>query len=290
MLLSVIIPAFNVARYLPTCLESIFALPLSEEDMEVLVIDDGSTDETPHILATWRADHRNLRCFRQPNQGQSVARNLGIEEAKGNYIFFVDGDDALTQPCPLPVEVMRRGQYDMIGMETLFEDSDGTRRRYCRQQFPVGHEYATCRNYLRGHNVLGIVYGYLFRTRFIQQNMELRFTAGIYHQDEEFVVKAFCLGGPFTYQSGYTYIYYKHEGSSIHTFTKERKERLMRDTMTVMQRLKDFGNTNPVIENAMRCKMRWLSVDVVRLLVRQRHSFSFSCKILRQLLSIIRDR
>lgn len=174
-------------------------------------------------------------------------------------------------------------------METFFEDSDGTQRRYCRQQFPIDEEFATCREYLKTHNVLGIVYGYLFRTSFIRQHAELRFTPGIYHQDEEFVIKAFCLGGSFVYKQGYTYIYYRHEGSSIHTFTKERKQRLMCDTMTVMQRLKDFGNTDVDIKKAMRCKMRWLSVDVVRLLIRQRHSFSFSFSILRQVFNILHD-
>ena len=289
MLLSVIIPAYNVEKYLQKCLDSVFALPLREDEMEVLVIDDGSTDETAEILAQNAVAHCNLRLFYQENQGQSVARNLGIEEAKGDYIFFVDSDDALTTPCPLPVEAMNSGKFDMIGMETLFEDSDGTQRRYCRQQFPVDEEFATCREYLKTHNVLGIVYGYLFRTSFIRQHAELRFTPGIYHQDEEFIVKAFCLGGPFVYKAGYTYIYYRHEGSSIHTFTKERKQRLMCDTMTVMQRLKDFGNTDVDIKKAMRCKMRWLSVDVVRLLIRQRHSFSFSFSILRQVFNILHD-
>lgn len=289
MLVSVVIPAYNVEKYLQKCLDSVFALPLREDEMEVLVIDDGSSDGTAEILAQNAEVHSNLRLFYQENQGQSVARNLGIEEAKGDYIFFVDSDDALTTPCPLPVEAMNSGKYDMIGMETFFEDSDGTQRRYCRQQFPIDEEFATCREYLKTHNVLGIVYGYLFRTSFIRQHAELRFTPGIYHQDEEFVIKAFCLGGSFVYKQGYTYIYYRHEGSSIHTFTKERKQRLMCDTMTVMQRLKDFGNTDVDIKKAMRCKMRWLSVDVVRLLIRQRHSFSFSFSILRQVFNILHD-
>ena len=289
MLVSVIIPAYNVEKYLQKCLDSVFALPLREDEMEVLVIDDGSTDGTAEILVQNAEAHSNLRLFKQENQGQSVARNLGIEEAKGDYIFFVDGDDALTNPCPLPIEAMNSGKYDMIGMETLFEDSDGKQRRYCRQQFPIDKEFDTCREYLKTHNVFGIVYGYLFCTSFIKQHAELRFTPDIYHQDEEFIVKAFCLGGRFVYKAGYTYIYYRHEGSSIHTFTRERKERLMRDTMTVMQRLKDFGNTDSEIKKAMRCKMRWLSIDVVRLLIRQRHSLRFSCNILRQVINILHD-
>lgn len=283
MLLSVIIPAYNAVWYLPACLGSVFALPLAEDEMEVLVIDDGSTDETPQLLESWRAEHRNLRCFRQLNQGQSVARNLGIDKAQGEYIFFVDADDALTQPCPLPVEAMRAGKYDIIGMETLVEETDGTQHRYCHQIFPVDRDFATGRDYLRDHNVLGIVYGYLFRTCFVQEHPQLRFTPGIYHQDEEFVVKAFCLGGAFVYQAGYTYIYVTREGSSIHTFTQERKERLMSDTMTVMQRLMDFGTADVDVRNAMRCKMGWMTFDVFKLLVLQHHTLRFSWQVSRRL-------
>lgn len=286
MKLSVIIPAYNVERYIQTCLDSVFALPLCEDEMEVLVIDDGSTDQTPQILAKNALTHGNLRLFRQENQGQSVARNLGIEEATGDYIFFVDSDDALVTPCPLPIETMKMGKYDMIGMETLFEDTDGTRRRYCHQRFSIDHDYITCREYLKTHNVLGIVYGYLFRTRFVKQHADLRFTPGIYHQDEEFIVKAFCLGGAFVYKAGYTYIYYKRVGSSIHTFTRERKERLMRDMMIVIDRLiawKPETIDRQQLSAMIHCKLSWMSVGVLRFLIRERHDLAFTSTILAQL-------
>ncbi|MCQ2148420.1 MAG: glycosyltransferase, partial [Bacteroidales bacterium] len=258
----------------------------SESEMEVLVIDDGSTDSTPQILAENALRHNNLRVMRQPNQGQSVARNWGIEEAQGEYIFFVDSDDALTTPCPLPFETMKMGKYDMIGMETLFEDSDGTRRRYCHQRFPIDHDYITCRDYLKTHNVLGIVYGYLFRTSFVKQHAELRFTPGIYHQDEEFIVKAFCLGEGFVYKQGYTYVYYKRVGSSIHTFTRERKVRLMRDLMIVIDRLIAWGPAaidRHHLSRLLHCKLSWMSVGVLRFLIKERHDLDFTSTILAQL-------
>lgn len=285
MLLSVIIPAYNVERYVQACLDSVFALPLSESEMEVLVIDDGSTDNTPQILAKNALHHNNLRVMRQPNQGQSVARNWGIEEAQGEYIFFVDSDDALTTPCPLPWAEMKMGKYDMIGLETLYEDSQG-RRRYCRQTFPYDQEFLACAEYLKTHNVLGLVYGYVFRTQFVKTNPDLRFTPGIYHQDEEFVVKAFCLGQGFVYKQGYTYIYYKREGSSIHTDTQERKERLMRDMMIVVSRLKCWqpeGVSAQTLAEVMNYKLSWLSVDVLRLLIRERHDWEFTAGVLGQL-------
>lgn len=91
--LSIIIPAYNVEAFLPQCLDSIFSQ--KDADVEVLCIDDGSTDGTPRLLQDYAAEHHNLRVLTQPNQGMSTARNLGMKEAKGEYVLFVDSDDWL---------------------------------------------------------------------------------------------------------------------------------------------------------------------------------------------------
>lgn len=86
---SVVIPAYNYARYLPDAVHS--ALAQNWATLEVIVVDDGSTDETPIVLAVIR-DHR-LRVIRQENAGLSSARNTGIREAKHELIAFLDADD-----------------------------------------------------------------------------------------------------------------------------------------------------------------------------------------------------
>lgn len=93
--LSIIIPAFNVEAFLPQCLDSIFSQKVV--DVEVLCVDDGSTDGTPRLLQDYAEDHPNLRVLTQPNQGMSTARNLGLKEAKGEYVLFVDSDDWLCE-------------------------------------------------------------------------------------------------------------------------------------------------------------------------------------------------
>ena len=91
--LSIIIPAYNVEAFLPQCLDSIFSQ--NDADVEVLCIDDGSTDGTSQLLQDYAAEHHNLRVLTQPNQGMSTARNWGLKEAKGEYVLFVDSDDWL---------------------------------------------------------------------------------------------------------------------------------------------------------------------------------------------------
>ncbi len=88
---SVIIPCWNVAQWLPRCLDSVFdALP---ERCEVIAVDDGSDDSTKAILLEYATKHSNLNVISQNNKGVSSARNRALDVCRGEYIFFVDPDD-----------------------------------------------------------------------------------------------------------------------------------------------------------------------------------------------------
>lgn len=90
-MISIIVPAYNVEAFLPQCLDSIFSQDYA--DFEVLCIDDGSTDGTPELLQRYADEYPKLRVLTQTNQGMSTARNLGLDEAKGEYVLYVDSDD-----------------------------------------------------------------------------------------------------------------------------------------------------------------------------------------------------
>ncbi|MFY9555299.1 MAG: glycosyltransferase [Blastocatellia bacterium] len=85
---SVIIPTYNSARYLSDAVDSVLAQTF--KDFEVLVIDDGSTDDTQSVMSRYASP---VRCIRQENRGVSAARNRGIEESRSRYIAFLDADD-----------------------------------------------------------------------------------------------------------------------------------------------------------------------------------------------------
>ena len=90
-MLSVIIPVYNVENYLNECLDSVTSQTL--EDMEIICIDDGSTDNSPDILKEYSKKDKRIKIIIKENGGQATARNLGIKEAQGEYIAFVDSDD-----------------------------------------------------------------------------------------------------------------------------------------------------------------------------------------------------
>lgn len=88
---SVIVPIFNAAAYLPRCVKSIVNQTYSK--LQIILVDDGSTDGSGAIADEWRAKDRRIEVYHQPNRGQSAARNVGLQHAKGAFVAFVDADD-----------------------------------------------------------------------------------------------------------------------------------------------------------------------------------------------------
>ena len=92
MKLSVIIPAYNVEKYISECLDSVL---VTEKDIEVIIVDDGSKDNTLSICEDYSKKDSRVKVYSKPNGGVSSARNYGLEKVSGDYIIFVDSDDYL---------------------------------------------------------------------------------------------------------------------------------------------------------------------------------------------------
>ncbi len=90
-LISVIVPIYNSEKYLNRCIESI--VNQTYDNLEILLIDDGSIDNSPKICDEWKEKDKRIKVYHQKNSGVSMARNKGIKEAHGKYIAFIDSDD-----------------------------------------------------------------------------------------------------------------------------------------------------------------------------------------------------
>ena len=88
---SVIVPVFNVGEYLSTSLDSILNQTL--EDIEIICINDGSTDDSLNILEYYAKKDKRIKIISKENEGQGTARNVGLDNAQGEFISFVDADD-----------------------------------------------------------------------------------------------------------------------------------------------------------------------------------------------------
>lgn len=93
MFLSIIIPVYNTEKYLSETLESIVSQDF--KNYEIIVINDGSTDNSAQIIDNYSQNYKNIHAYYHGNKGVSAARNIGIQNAKGDYIWFIDGDDKI---------------------------------------------------------------------------------------------------------------------------------------------------------------------------------------------------
>ena len=93
--ISIIVPVYNVEKYLKRCIDSI--LNQSFTDFELILVDDGSTDNSGEIIDEYAIKDERIKVIHKENGGLSSARNVGIEYSKGNYIAFVDSDDYINK-------------------------------------------------------------------------------------------------------------------------------------------------------------------------------------------------
>lgn len=136
--LSVIIPVYNVEKYLPHCLESV--LIQADNNIEVIAINDGSTDKSPEILNRYAIQYPILRIINQPNQGVSAARQKGITVAHGKYILFLDADDFLeASSLNILYKKAIETDADMVLMDYYTYNPDNQKKIYI-QQTPI-HQY-----------------------------------------------------------------------------------------------------------------------------------------------------
>ena len=127
---SVIVPVYNVASYLRRCVDSLLGQTL--RDIEIFLIDDGSTDGSGQICDEYAAKDARIRVVHQANAGLSEARNTGIDRAGADYLMFVDGDDWVEPDfCRIPWEIARSQQADLVMFQFMkFRNGKERKRRY----------------------------------------------------------------------------------------------------------------------------------------------------------------
>lgn len=215
-MLSFIVPVYNAQDYLRQCLDSILAQ--SYADIEIVLIDDGSTDRSPSICREYAAKDSRISVIRQRNAGPSVARNTGLDAAHGEYLAFVDADDMLH---PLFAETLM----DIIG------DGDIAccmflRARECA--WPKHQNHKVLRLDPQKAIEIGLYQHLMINSacckiyhRSIFEN--LRFTPGILYEDLDIFYRAFEMASTkIAISMQKLYFYRDNQSSIINTFTPQR--------------------------------------------------------------------
>lgn len=173
--LSFILPCYNVERYIADCLNSIYAQDLSEDEFEVICVNDCSTDGTREVIVPYAEQHSNLTIIdHKENLTAGGARNTGIKAAQGEYIWFVDPDDMVKSEMVSEVyEVAHEAQLDilMFNFDAVYENGEfmTSVKLFIDSEVMSGQDFTM--SYFPGQfSKLCIIWRCVFRTRFLKEN------------------------------------------------------------------------------------------------------------------------
>lgn len=180
MLLSIIIPVYNVEFYLAKCLDSIIN-QVHFEQIELILVNDGSTDDSLKICKTYASEYSNIIVLSQQNQGQGSARNKGIKIAKGKYIWFVDSDDWINSNIfPTIFEKLKNNNVYCIKFKN--SNSDHIRNNYSGE---MNYDNVSFLKSIAFHSGPVI---YFIKRDFLLEN-QIFFLEKVFHEDEDFIFR-----------------------------------------------------------------------------------------------------
>lgn len=210
--LSIIIPVYKTEPYLKSCIDSI--LRQIRDDVEIILVDDGSPDACPAICDDYAQNFSFVRVVHKQNEGLSIARNTGLNLAEGKYVWFVDSDDYLLNDAISKVfdELAKDDTLDMLstGLMQYFE-ADGT---YIAEDMPYGDLLEGKGEYLWHKCKAGASQRYISNRNFLLKN-DLFFTPGILHEDGEWGLRAMYLASKVKILESPVYVYRIRTSGSI---------------------------------------------------------------------------
>ena len=250
---SVVVPVHDVAEYLPECLDSLVRQTL--KDIEIICVDDGSSDKSGEIAELYAAKDDRFKVVRQKNLGLSVARNKGMSLAKGEYVYFLDGDDWL-EPDALErllriSDVFRLDQ--LIFSAQVFcddaykEEKADDRRKAMERYYHIPPQVANRRmsgvslleRLIDNHAFAASATLRLFRRAYLK-NAKVLFPAGLLHEDEYFTPISMVVGGmSMAIEDRFYHRRIRHGSITIaHNMVQKR----IRSYHAIAMALKDYAN------------------------------------------------
>lgn len=281
-IISFIIPAYNASATLFDCVQSIVK-SINALCYEVIIVDDGSEDNTLQLADILSEENHNIKVFHQSNKGLSSARNVGIDLANGRFLAFVDSDDYID--CVRINKDSLTDNYHIIALPIVRKFADGSYGQYGSrtQIIPFGKTFSSGKEYLMGRNVIPCVCAYLWNRDFVVSS-GLRFTEGIYHEDEEFTVMALLESGQLKCDDSiFRYVYVVRTDSITNAQDRTKIEKRLSDFADIQLRLKSFVDKFPQYKKYAKAKLYWMKIDTIRQLLRYRMGRSFSVEILRRI-------
>lgn len=285
MNLSVIIPVYNVEKYIERCIHSCYDQQLAHSEYEIIVIDDESPDDSIKIVHGLMDSYANLKIISQKNKGLGGARNTGIQNAKGRYLLFLDSDDYLV-PNILDklMKTAVSNELDILDFAANGVREDGT------VVYSISHQ--SCPEPITGPEYFNKVHHNsacvrLYRTEFLIQN-KLLFKEKVYIEDVEFNFKAVFMAQRIMSTPLIISNFVQTSNSITRSSNASKNQKLIQDILQSVLLIDNYSKYN-ITENSIaypksRAKVNELVISLLKNLFSKSKSqqlFSATLKALR---------
>ena len=237
MKISIIIPAYNAEKQIRKCVLSALQQDISHNEYEIIVINDGSTDQTAGIIQELSREYPTIKSITTTNQGVSAARNLGMDIAQGEIILFADADDYFcTNSIAKIYEAILKNDLDILlfdynhwgNQNTLLKGFDYDARKFCPRGIVSG------KSFIKTGYMPAAVWMLAYRREYMLK-MNFKFI-NIRHEDEEFIPRVFYFAEKIMHLPLICYNYVQNESS----FMQNYKEYGLFDKIKAMDNLNQF--------------------------------------------------
>ena len=244
MRLSIVTTMYNSAKYLPKCVDSLLDQDLPEDEYELILVNDGSPDNSLELAEQYASCHKNIKVLSHANKGLAGARNTGLEVAKGEYLCFVDPDDyvhpniygkllGMMEEGHLD---MLRFNYDMVNEEyQIINKPKGTVIDYSHQIM----DGETFMDERLGYGCF--VWSYVYRMSFLRKT-RIMFKEGAYFDDTNWLPQVCCKADKIDSVDFVGYYYLQRSGSLVNSMTEDAKQKRIKGQVDLICYLKDFAD------------------------------------------------
>ncbi len=240
-LISVIIPVYNVEEYLRECVDSV--LKQTYQNFEIILVDDGSTDSSGKICDEYVKKDDRITVIHRKNGGLSVARNTGLSESNGNYVYFLDSDDYVSENAlETLLKIAEKDNSDIVFFDAVsFADTDDftVKQNYTRKSRYKTNSglsiFAQMTENKEFHSAVPLLF---IRKEFLSES-KVRFVPDILYEDMVFTYQLFCKASTVS-QCSDTLYFRRYRKNSIMTSSKTKKH--FTSCITVYQHNSAFAN------------------------------------------------
>lgn len=267
--LSIIIPLYNLEDHIEQCILSIVTQSIDTDSYELIVVNDGSTDKSEAIVNELQKDYPFIKLINKENGGLSSARNRGLGIASGDYIFFIDADDWISEDTlPELLKTINTHPEDIILFKTAEAYPNG-KTKAIDFHLPESNRTLLVEDYMCDHTILSAAWQGLFkRSLFTDHN--IRMPEGFLAEDDDLVVKLFAVADTMYYLPIGVYNYYQRPQSISNSSDLVHNEKLIKDRISIFRELVNYTQSfTGRRKTGLDRKLNFLALDIIRLLIRK---------------------